>query len=113
MAKPEYTVLGTNMPRMGGVERVIGAGIYGIDLALPNALHGGILRSQYAHARIISIDTNEARALPGVHIVVTAADAPDVKYGRSQDGVFRLCHNSQLLPSSRWAATSMASTIFA
>ncbi len=83
MAKPEYTVLGTNMPRMGGVERVIGAGIYGIDLALPNALHGGILRSQYAHARIVSIDTNEARALPGVHIVVTAADAPDVKYGRS------------------------------
>ncbi len=83
MAKPEYTVLGTNMPRMGGVERVIGAGIYGIDLALPNALHGGILRSQYAHARIVSIDTNEARALPGVHIVVTAADAPDVKYERS------------------------------
>ncbi len=83
MAKPEYTVLGTNMPRMGGVERVTGAGIYGIDLVLPNALHGGILRSQHAHARIVSIDTNEARALPGVHTVVTAADAPDVKYGRT------------------------------
>ena len=83
MAKPEYTVLGTNMPRMGGEERVTGAGIYGIDLALPNALHGGILRSHHAHARIVSIDTNEARSLPGVHTVVTAADAPDVKYGRS------------------------------
>ncbi len=83
MAKTEYTVLGTNMPRMGGEERVTGAGIFGIDLVLPNALHGGILRSQHAHARIISIDTNEARSLPGVHIVVTAADAPDVKYGRT------------------------------
>lgn len=80
---PEYTVLGTNMPRLGGIERVTGAGIFGIDLELPNALHGGILRSQHAHARIVTIDTTEARALPGVHAVVTAADAPDVKYGRS------------------------------
>ena len=73
MAKPEYTVLGTSIPRMGGTERVTGAGIYGIDLSLPNALHGGILRSQYAHARIVSIDTSEARALPGVY-----ADDPGV-----------------------------------
>ena len=83
MAKAEYTVLGTSIPRMGGAERVTGAGIFGIDLVLPNALHGGILRSQHAHARIVSIDTSEAKALPGVHAVVTAADAPDVKYGRS------------------------------
>ncbi len=83
MAKPEYTVQGTSIPRMGGTERDTGAGIYGIDLSLPNALHGGILRSQYAHARIVSIDTSEAKALPGVYAVVTAADAPDVKYGRS------------------------------
>ncbi len=83
MAKAEYSVLGTNIPRMGGVERVTGAGIFGIDLSLPNALPGGILRSQHAHARIVSIDTIEAKALPGVYAVVTAADAPDVKYGRS------------------------------
>ncbi len=83
MAKAEYTVLGTSIPRMGGVERVTGAGIFGIDLSLPNALSGGILRSQYAHARVVSIDTSEAKVLPGVYAVVTAADAPDVKYGRS------------------------------
>jgi CO/xanthine dehydrogenase Mo-binding subunit len=83
MAKTEYTVLGTSIPRLGGAERVTGAGIYGIDLSLPDALNGGILRSQYAHAKIVSIDTSEAKALPGVHAVVTAADAPDVKYGRS------------------------------
>jgi len=83
MAKAEYTVLGTSPARMGGVERVIGAGIYGIDLVLKDALYGGILRSQYAHAKIVSIDTSEAKALPGVHAVVTAADAPDVRYGRT------------------------------
>jgi CO/xanthine dehydrogenase Mo-binding subunit len=83
MAKAEYTVVGTSPARMGGVERVIGKGIYGIDLSLKDQLHGGILRSQYAHAKIVSIDTSEAKKIPGVHAVVTAADAPDVRYGRS------------------------------
>ena len=83
MAKAAHTVLGTNMPRMGGVERVVGKGIYGIDLNLPDALHGGVLRSEHAHARIVRIGTDAAGALPGVRAVVTAADAPDVRYGRS------------------------------
>ncbi|MGH7847846.1 MAG: xanthine dehydrogenase family protein molybdopterin-binding subunit [Candidatus Binatia bacterium] len=83
MAKAEYNVLGTSIPRIGGVERVIGAGIYGIDLTLQEALHGGILRSQHAHAKIVRIDTSEAKAIPGVRAVVTAADAPDVRYGRT------------------------------
>lgn len=83
MAKAEHKVLGTNMPRMGGVERVVGKGIYGIDLNMPDALRGGVLRSEHAHARIVSIDTSEAKAIPGVHAVVTAADAPDRRYGRS------------------------------
>jgi CO/xanthine dehydrogenase Mo-binding subunit len=73
--KSGITVVGTS-PALGGVERVTGAGIYGIDLMLKDQLHGGILRSQYAHAKIVSIDTSEAKKLPGVHAVVTAADAP-------------------------------------
>ena len=93
MAKAEYTVLGTSTPRMGGVERVIGAGIYGIDLELKDELHGGILRSQYAHAKIVSIDTSEAKKLPGVHAVVTAADAPDVRYGRTYIDRYMLAKN--------------------
>ncbi len=83
MAKAEFKIVGSSPSRIGGVERVIGKGIYGIDLMMKDQLHGGILRSQYAHAKIVSIDTSEARALPGVHAVVTAADAPDVRYGRS------------------------------
>jgi len=93
MAKAEYTVLGTSTPRMGGVERVIGAGIYGIDLELKGELHGGILRSQYAHAKIVSIDTGEAKKIPGVHAVVTAADAPDIRYGRTYIDRYMLAKN--------------------
>jgi CO/xanthine dehydrogenase Mo-binding subunit len=93
MAKAEYTILGTSIPRLGGVERVTGAGIYGIDLAPQGAVRGGVLRSQYAHAKIISIDTSEAKALPGVYAVVTAADAPDVKYGRTSIDRYMLAKN--------------------
>jgi CO/xanthine dehydrogenase Mo-binding subunit len=93
MAKAEYTVVGTSPARMGGVERVIGKGIYGIDLSLKDELHGGILRSQYAHAKIVSIDTSEAKKIPGVHAVVTAADAPDVRYGRTSIDRYMLAKN--------------------
>ncbi len=45
------------------------------DVALPGMLHAAILRSPYAHARISSIDTSAAQALPGVAAVVTGEDA--------------------------------------
>ena len=93
MAKPEYDILGTSIPRLGGVERVTGAPIYGIDLSLENALSGGVLRSEYAHAKIVSIDTSEAKAIPGVHAVVTAADAPDIRYGRTYIDRYMLAKN--------------------
>jgi len=83
MAKAEFKIIGTSPARMGGVERVVGKGVYGIDLMLKDQLHGAILRSQYAHAKIVSIDTSEAKKIPGVHTVVTAADAPNVRFGRS------------------------------
>ena len=83
MAKAELKIIGSSPARMGGVERVIGKGVYGIDLMLKDQLHGAILRSQHAHAKIVSIDTSEAKKIPGVHAVVTADDAPNVRYGRS------------------------------
>jgi CO/xanthine dehydrogenase Mo-binding subunit len=83
MAKAELKIIGSSPARIGGVERVVGKGVYGIDLMFKEQLHGGILRSQYAHAKIVSIDTSEAKKILGVHAVVTAADAPNVRYGRS------------------------------
>ena len=45
---------------------------------MPGQLVGKVLRSPHAHARIVSIDTKKARALPGVKAVVTGADFPNL-----------------------------------
>src|SRR6266508_3789471 len=71
-----YRVIGTRPVRPDGVDKVTGRAVYGADVQLPRLLHGKILRSPHAHARIVSIDTSEAEALPGVHAVITAADLP-------------------------------------
>src|ERR1700686_915401 len=54
--------------------------MYGADLAMPGMLVGKILRSPHAHARIRSINTAKAAALPGVKAVVVAKDFPDQKF---------------------------------
>lgn len=53
---------------------VRGTGRYLEDVTVPGALHGHVLRSPHAHARIVSIGVEAARAMPGVHGVFTAAD---------------------------------------
>lgn len=58
-------------------DKVTGRAIYTHDFELPDMLWGAILRSPHAHARIVSIDISRAAAMPGVHTVITATDAPD------------------------------------
>src|SRR5579859_1229359 len=72
--------VGTRPIRPDGVPKVTGRAMYGADLAMPGALIGRILRSPHAHARIRSIDTSKAAALPGVKAVMTAKDFPDQKF---------------------------------
>ncbi len=74
-AKP-YQVIGTRPIRHDGTDKVTGRALYGADVRLPGMLYGAMLRSPHAHARIVSIDTREAEAMPGVKAVVTAADLP-------------------------------------
>ncbi len=76
--KPDYKVIGTRPIRPDGVEKVTGKALYGADVHLPDLVHGAVLRSPHAHARIRSIDTGAAEALPGVLAVVTHADLPAV-----------------------------------
>jgi CO/xanthine dehydrogenase Mo-binding subunit len=71
-----YTHIGTRPVRHDGVDKVTGRATYGADFSLPGMLHGVVVRSPHAHARIVSIDTTAAEALPGVHGVVTGADIP-------------------------------------
>ncbi|MFC4322851.1 xanthine dehydrogenase subunit D [Litchfieldia salsa] len=62
--------------RPDGVDKVTGKLKYLTDLSFPDMLYGKILRSNYAHAKIISINTEHAQKVPGVKAVVTAKDVP-------------------------------------
>ncbi len=70
----KYRVIGTRPVRHDGADKVTGRAKYGADFSTVGLLHGAALRSPHAHARIKSIDTSKAEALPGVEAVVTAAD---------------------------------------
>ncbi len=72
-----YSVIGTRPIRHDGADKVTGRALYGADLQLAGLLHGAILRSPHAHARIKKIDTSKAETLPGVRAVITAEDLPD------------------------------------
>ncbi|MBL8793703.1 MAG: xanthine dehydrogenase family protein molybdopterin-binding subunit [Planctomycetia bacterium] len=72
-----FKVIGTRPIRHDGVDKVTGRAVYGADVYLPGMVHGRLLRSPVAHARIKSIDTSAAEALPGVEAVATSADLPD------------------------------------
>jgi len=76
----QFKWVGTRPVRPDGVPKVTGLAQYGADLAMPGMLVGRILRSPHAHARIRSIDTSKAAALPGVKAVVTSADFPEQKF---------------------------------
>ena len=74
----KFKQVGTRPIRHDGVDKVTGRAAFGADLSLPGMIHGAIHRSPHAHARIISIDTSKAEALPGVKAVATAADLPNI-----------------------------------
>ena len=76
LSNQEYKVVGTRPQRHDARDKVTGHANYGADVNLPGLLQGQILRSPHAHARINSIDTSKALALPGVKAVITADDFP-------------------------------------
>ncbi len=75
----QYKVIGTRPIRHDGADKVTGRAVYGADVQLTGMVHGRVLRSPHAHARIKSIDTSAAERLPGVVAVVTGADLPDLE----------------------------------
>ena len=65
---------GRSRRRVEDARFLTGRGRYVADAALSGLLHAAVLRSPHAHARIVSTDTAAARAMPGVHVVLTGAD---------------------------------------
>ena len=60
----DYSIIGKPTPNVDGAAKTTGEAVYTFDMTLPNMLHGKLLRSPHAHAKIISIDTSEAEKLP-------------------------------------------------
>jgi CO/xanthine dehydrogenase Mo-binding subunit len=72
------------------VDKVTGRAKYGADFSLPDMLYGKVLRSPHAHAKIISINVENALRMPGVKAVVTAADLPELPDGGASAGELRV-----------------------
>ena len=76
----ERSIVGKNFKKVDGVKLVTGRPAFTDDIQLQGMLIGKILPSTRAHARIKSIDTSKAKALPGVHAVLTYRDVPRVPH---------------------------------
>ena len=79
-------MIGSSVPVRDAALKVTGQIRYVDDMKLPGMLYAKLLHSPYAHARIKSIDTSEAEALPGVEAVVTYLNSPKNHYnGNGED----------------------------
>src|SRR3990172_9266895 len=72
----QQSLIGKRIAKLDAPEKAAGMTRYIHDINLSGQLHGKILRSARVHALIKRIDTSKARALPGVHAVITGADVP-------------------------------------
>ena len=70
-----FSIVGKSPEMIGSRERVTGRAKYTVDIRLPGMLYAKILRSPYAHAKILEIDTSRAERLPGVEAVLTHREA--------------------------------------
>ena len=70
-ARPQ---VGRSMRRVDAAEKLRGDARFVGDMSVPRMLHGQVLRSPTPHARIVSIDTSAALAMPGVVAVLTGED---------------------------------------
>ena len=100
-AIPQF--MGVRVKRREDPDLITGKGKYVADIALDNLAHAAILRSPYAHARILSINTSAAEAMPGVIAVLTGDDinphmAAPLPMVAEEGGPFKVVRNPGRLP---------------
>ena len=69
-------VVGTDVARVDGLEKVTGAAQYTADLKFPRLLHVAVVRSPHAHARVLDVRTGKAARAAGVRAVASGRDFP-------------------------------------
>jgi len=84
----KYESVGTSPHRCDAKSKALGRALFIDDMHFRGMLYGKVLRSRYAHARILSIDTSRAESLPGVKGVVTGADMPFIHGESLKDDCF-------------------------
>lgn len=82
----ELSVIGKNIPKLDGIKLATGRPAYTDDFNLPGMLYAKILRSPYAHAKIINIDVEKAKKLTGVKAVLTYKDLPRIPFTTAGQG---------------------------
>ena len=100
--KRPFKVVGTRPVRPDGIDKVTGKAVFGPDFTMTGMLEGAMLRSPHPHARIRTINTAKALALPGVKAVVTGADFPTLEsltmaMGESSGDVLDVARNCMAL----------------
>jgi CO/xanthine dehydrogenase Mo-binding subunit len=108
--RPDYRIIGKPVARHDAWGKVFADTKYANDYTLPGMLYAKVLRSQYAAAKVLSIDTREAVKLAGVEAVMTAKDVPHnetvTRFGQTHKvGGFEGLYRPRALLSlkKRWA----------
>src|SRR5438094_639596 len=81
MAATALRTIGHSVPKPDAWLKATGTATYAGDVRLAGMLEARVLRSLHPHARIVSIDTSAAEALPGVYAVITGRDVPEARIG--------------------------------
>ena len=102
----DFKVVGSSVPRAEGADKVIGRTVYAADVALPGTLWGKILRSPYPHARILHVNTANARKVPGVKAIVTGEDTSGLYFGKQIRDMPVLCWDTVRFVGDRVAAVA-------
>jgi CO/xanthine dehydrogenase Mo-binding subunit len=76
--KTKFPLVGQSVPDPDALEKATGILLFSDDILMPGMLHGRVLRSPYANARIRGLDFQKAKKLPGVRALLTADDIPGV-----------------------------------
>jgi CO/xanthine dehydrogenase Mo-binding subunit len=101
---PRASILDQPEYRVEGRDKVTGAARFAADFARPGMLHAAFVASPYPHARVVSVNASAARALAGVHAVLTGADTKPARCGRRLQDWPVLCWDRVLFIGDRVAA---------
>jgi CO/xanthine dehydrogenase Mo-binding subunit len=81
----QFTIIRSKQPPYEGLAKLTGRAKFGEDTYFPNLLHGKILRSEYAHAKILSLNISKAEQVDGVRAIITCKDFPSALTGEIAD----------------------------